>query len=125
MRRPLLALALLAAAGLSLPAAAQDISTNAIANAGLNFTYNLPPYSMTLLNLTPSAPKLTTLAATAGQFVFQLQGQPDVPYVIQSSTNLVNWISQSTNLLTSPTLNVTNSLNSAPPEKYWRAVWQP
>ena len=113
------------AARTNAPAAAQDISTDTFASAGTNFTYSFPPYSLTLLTLAPTAPKLTTIAAAAGQFVFQLQGQPGVPYVIQTSPDLSNWTSESTNLLTSATLNVTNVITISPPQKYWRAVWQP
>lgn len=108
------------------PAASKDITTNSIANAGTNFTYNFPKMSMTLFTLTPTAPKLTAISpALPGQFVFQLQGQADVRYVIQSSTNLINWVAQSTNTLSSDVLNVTNGIPLAASQKYWRAVWQP
>lgn len=108
------------------PATAKDITTNSIANAGSSFTYNFPKLTMTLLTLIPSAPTLAVVAsAPAGQFVFQLQGQPDVSYVIQSSTNLIHWTAQSTNSLTASTLNLTNVIGPAIPQKYWRAIWQP
>ncbi len=110
------------------PAAAQDLTTNTIANAGTNFTYNFPKMSMTVLTLVPTAPKMVVLTpAPAGKIVFQLQGQKDVPYVIQSSTNLTggNWVSVSTNTLASATLNVTNATFGGAPQKFWRAVWQP
>ena len=113
------------AARTNAPAAAQNITTNTFGSAGTNFTHSFPPYSLTLFTLAPTAPKLATVTASAGQFVFQLQGQPDVPYVIQSSTNLVSWTPQSTNLLTSTTVNVTNVITASPSQKYWRAVWQP
>jgi hypothetical protein len=61
----------------------------------------------------------------ASQFVFQLQGQAGVPYVIQRSTNLFAWTSISTNTLLAGTLNLTNSLNPPFPKQFWRAVWQP
>ena len=108
------------------PAASKDITTNSIANAGTNFTYNFPKMSMTLITLTPSAPKLATVTpAPSGQFVFQLQGQKDVRYVIQSSTNLTSWTSQSTNTLVGNSLNETNAITPGASQKYWRAVWQP
>lgn len=108
------------------PAAAQDITTNSIANAGPNFSYRFPPYSMTLLTLAPAAPQLSVIApAAADQFVFQLQGQPDVRYVIQSSSNLTSWVAVATNTLTASTLNMTNPITASPPQQYWRAVWQP
>jgi hypothetical protein len=108
------------------PAASKDIITNSIANAGTSFTYNFPKMSMTLLTLTPTAPTLSIVSpAQAGQFAFQLQGQKDVRYVIQSSTNLTAWTSQSTNTLASNSLNITNAITPGASQKYWRAVWQP
>ena len=108
------------------PAAAKDISTNTLATAGTNFTYSFPPYSMTLLTLSPSAPRLAaSTSQSPGQFVFQLQGQPDVRYVVQCSSNLTSWIPVATNTLTGSTLNVTNAVPPDAPVKFWRAVWQP
>jgi len=107
-------------------AASKDITTNSIATAGTNFSYNCPKLSVTLFTLTPTAPRLAAVVpTTSDQFVFQLQGQVEVRYVIQSSTNLINWTSQSTNTLTESTLKVTNIISAATPQKYWRAVWQP
>ena len=113
------------------PAAAKDITTNNLAIAGASFGYNFPPLSMTLFTLAPTAPSLIPLPTQkpGGQantfFVFQLQGQPDVRYVIQSSTDLHNWVSVSTNTLTGTSLTVSNVLSFGTPAKYWRAVWQP
>jgi hypothetical protein len=108
------------------PAASRDITTNSIAYAGTQFTNSFAPLSMTLFTLTPTAPTLVAVTpATAGQFVFQLQGQPGVPYVIQSSSNLAVWVSVSTNTLAGSTLNLTNPISADPPTKYWRALWQP
>ncbi|MFO1512064.1 MAG: hypothetical protein U1F83_03975 [Verrucomicrobiota bacterium] len=108
------------------PAAAQDLTTNNIANASPTFTNNFPALSLTLLTLSPTAPKLAAISpAPAGQFVFQLQGQPDVRYVIQNSSNLASWVSASTNTLTGPTLNVTNAVSPGAANQFWRAVWQP
>jgi O-acetyl-ADP-ribose deacetylase (regulator of RNase III) len=60
-----------------------------------------------------------------GQVVIQLQGQPAVRYVIQTSTDLGsgNWTSISTNTLSSGTLNLTNTASSG--QHFYRAVWQP
>jgi hypothetical protein len=108
------------------PAAAQDITTNSIVNASANFSYTFPRLSMTLLMLTPTAPRLLTLPQTTpGEFVFQVQGQPNVPYAIQSSTNLLNWVPVTTKTLTNTTLNLTNVLSPGSPMEFWRAVWQP
>ena len=105
------------------PAAAQDIATNSLAGAGTNFTTAFPPYSLTLFTFAPAAPKVQTIAATGGKFIFQLQGQTGVPYQIQTSTNLVAWTSNATVTLSNTTWNVTNNLSSG--AKFWRAVWLP
>jgi len=105
------------------PAAAQDIATNSLAGAGTNFTTAFPPYSLTLFTFAPAAPKVQTIAATGGKFIFQLQGQTGVPYQIQTSTNLVAWTSSAIVTLSGTTWNVTNNLSSG--AKFWRAVWLP
>jgi len=111
-----------AESGIGSPGVAQ---TN-FSGAGTNFTYIFPPYSATVLSLPPApATLLATSVSPAGQFIFQLQGQAGVPYIIQWSTNLVSWISTSTNPLPGGTMRVTNSLTPAFPMQFWRAVWQP
>ena len=105
------------------PAAAQDITTNLFVGASTNFMTAFPPYSLTLFTFAPAAPRMQSLAATGGKYVFQLQGQSGVPYQIQTSTNLVAWTSNSTVTLSNTTLNVTNTVSSG--AKFWRAVWLP
>jgi len=108
------------------PATDQDIATNTVSVAGASFSASFPKLSMTLFMLAPAPPHLTpVLSAPAGEFVFQLEGQPEVRYVIQSSTNLLDWTSQLTNTLTGGTLMVTNPATTGAIGKYWRAVWQP
>ena len=103
-----------------------DVAQTNFPGAGTNFSYAFPPYSATVLALSPAPAKLQVLPLppAAGQFVFQLQGQAGVPYVLQRSTNLFVWNSVSTNTLLVSTMNFTNSL--APfPRQFWRAIWQP
>ena len=105
-----------------------DLATNTLTGAAASFNCALPPYSLTLLTLAPVAPKLQALPtsqAPAGRFVFQLQGQPAVRYVIQTATDFATWTPVSTNTLTSPTLNFTNLLSPGSALRLWRAVWQP
>jgi hypothetical protein len=104
---------------------AQDIATNAFAVAGTNFTATFPPYSLTLLTFAPAAPVLQPIAATGGMYIFQLQGQPGVPYAIQSSTDLASWSPVATNTLSGSTLNVTNMVDPSMTAQFWRAVWLP
>jgi hypothetical protein len=103
------------------PAAAQDIATNKFAIAGPQFSAIFPPYSVTLLTIPPAEPLLSVLPASTDRLVLQVQGQPEARYVLQSSTNLVNWVSTATNASANGTWNVTNNLGS--PLKFWRATW--
>ena len=81
---------------------------------------------MTLFTLAPSAPQLAVLsAAQPGQFVFQLQGQAGVPYVVQNSADLLAWNSVATNTLVGSSVSFTNTIDPTLPVQFWRAVWQP
>jgi hypothetical protein len=104
-----------------------DVTQTNLFVPGTNFNFAFPPYSATVLALSPAPAKLMAIPfpPAASQFVFQLQGQAGVPYVIQRSTNLFAWTSISTNTLLAGTLNLTNSLNPTFPKQFWRAVWQP
>jgi len=108
-------------------AAAQDVATTVFSGAGTNFNYVFPPYSATLLALSPAPATLLALPTppVSNQFVFQLQGNVGVPYVIQSSTNLTTWTSVSTNTLAVGAMNLTNSLSPSLPQQFWRALWRP
>ena len=101
---------------------AQDIATNFLAVTGTNFTTTFPPYSVTLLTFPPAALTLA-LQPAAGGVNLQIQGQPGVPYVIQSSTDLISWSAEATNTLTGNSLNV--STNASALLQFWRAVWLP
>jgi hypothetical protein len=105
--------------------ALQDILTTNFPTAGTNFTYSFPALSLTLFTFAPAAAQLQSSLTSDGQFILQVQGQANVPYVIQTSTDLINWIPVSTNLLTSDTLNLTNVISSASSQQFWRAVWLP
>jgi alpha-L-arabinofuranosidase len=109
------------------PIPAQDIATTIFSGAGTNFNYNLAPYSATVLLLSPAPATLLAVPTdpAAGQFVFQLQGQAGVPYVIQNSTDLINWTSLSTNTPSTGTMYLTNTVSPSVPTQFWRAVWLP
>jgi hypothetical protein len=100
---------------------AQDIATNALV-VGPRFTAAFPPYSVTLLTIPPAAPGLTA-TRSGGQFGLLVQGQAQVRYLLQSSTNLTTWSAEATNILAGNTWYVTTNLSQ--PRKYWRAAWLP
>jgi alpha-L-arabinofuranosidase len=109
------------------PVSLQDVATTALSGAGTNFNYVFAPYSATVLSLAPAPATLLAIptAPAANQFVFQLQGQAGVPYVLQSSPDLLTWTPVSTNTLVGSTLNVTNLISPGSPQEFWRAVWLP
>jgi hypothetical protein len=108
-------------------AASADVAQSNFSGAGTNFSYAFPPYSATVLELAPEPAKLSAVAmpSVANQFVFQLAGQAGAPYVIENSTNLVNWTPVTTNTLSASAMNITNSLAPLRPKEFWRVVWQP
>jgi hypothetical protein len=109
------------------PVSAQDIATTNFSGAGTNFNYTFAPYSATVLLLSPAPATLLAIPTdpAAGQFVFQLQGQAGVPYIIQNSTDLMNWTSISTNTPPTGSMSITNSVDPSTPAQFWRAVWLP
>jgi len=104
-----------------------DIAQTNISGVSTSFNDTFPPYSATVLVLAPAAPIVLPQVAqrASGQFIFQVQGQPGVPYVIQTCTNLnsPNWIAISTNAPASGAFYLTNSELSA--SQFYRAVWRP
>jgi len=108
-------------------ASLQDIATTNFSAAGTNFNFVFPPYSATVLALSPAPAKLLALPIppAANQFAFQIQGLIGVPYIVQQSSNLTTWVSVSTNTLTASTLNLTNTMPASPPWQFWRVLWQP
>ncbi len=105
----------------------QDVATTTFSGASTNFNYIFQPYSATVLALSPAPVTLLAIptAPAANQFVFQLQGQAGVPYVLQSSPDLLTWTPVSTNTPVGSTLNVTNLISPGSPQEFWRAVWLP
>ncbi|MGD0743792.1 MAG: alpha-L-arabinofuranosidase [Verrucomicrobiota bacterium] len=99
-----------------------DIATNSC-SVRTNFNYTLAPYSITVFAFA-STPLLSVLPpSSAGQVVLQLAGQPGVPYVLQTSTDLSDWTSVATNTLTGNVLDITNPIISG--AQFWRAAWLP
>jgi alpha-N-arabinofuranosidase len=103
-----------------------DVAQTNFSGASASFTYSLAPYSATVIVLPPAPPRLTLASvATDGNFRFQLNGQPGATYLVQSSSNLVNWIPVSTNSLISNSLTWTAPQPVAAGQKFYRAAWLP
>jgi hypothetical protein len=72
-----------------------------------------------------TAPALAAVSPTphSGSFVLQLSGISGQTYWMQTSTNLVLWTSVSTNVLSSSSVNITNTVLTNSSRQFWRAVW--
>ena len=55
-----------------------------------------------------------------GGVTFQIAGLEGRSYIIQASTNLVNWVNLSTNLATGGTINFTDPNPAHPPTRFYR-----
>jgi hypothetical protein len=104
-------------------ASLQDIAETNFANATTNFTYSFPAGTLTLFTFAPAPVKLHSSFISPAKFVLQYQGQTNVPYVLQESSNLENWVSVSTNISNGGLLNVTNATSGT--GEFWRVVWVP
>lgn len=105
------------------PAMLQDIAETNFPNATTNFTYSFPAGTLTLFTFAPAPVKLHSSFIPPAKFVLQYQGQANVPYVLEDSSNLINWASVSTNMSSGLISAVTNSASSA--QQFWRVVWKP
>jgi len=103
----------------------QDLATNRVAAVGSS-NLVFAPYSISLLTFRPAPPQLAigTDPATGAGWL-QLEGQANVRYVLQTSSDLQTWSSLATNTLSGNLWNLTNTWSPGPAAQFWRAVWQP
>ena len=95
-----------------------------ITNVSSQFTYSFPAQSITLFVIphrSPARPRLDVGGVVTNQFVFSLVGDPGIPYVVQTSSNLLDWTSISTNVLSTNYTNIFVPKTAA--GRYYRAVW--
>ena len=92
---------------------------------GQKLTYAFPPLSLTLFTLAPAPATVAAPVLQDGQLQLLLQGQPGTPYIIQTSPDLANWTSLSTNLLAGNSVTITNPISAGAPRQFYRAIWQP
>ncbi len=91
-----------------------------------NFTCAFAPYSATVFSFAPGPPSLAMLPASqSNQFVIQIEGQPGVPYVLQTSSNLAVWTPAAANFSSEAPLTITNAIQPGATSQFWRAIWQP
>jgi hypothetical protein len=60
-----------------------------------------------------------------GGFELQVEGLPNATYVLQTSTNLTDWISIDTNSSGTGTLFFTDPINTNSPQQFYRIAQPP
>jgi hypothetical protein len=106
-------------------AALQDLAAGSYTVAATNFDYTFAPLSLTLFTFAPGPATVAVQSVQTGQVQLLLQGQSGVPYIIQSSPDLLNWSSVSTNTLTGGSTNVPVPVPPGATTQFFRAVWLP
>ncbi|MEY2427497.1 MAG: hypothetical protein QOJ40_382 [Verrucomicrobiota bacterium] len=109
----------------------QLTSANAITHPGpITFTGNsfsntLPAQSITLFVLAPgNSARLRAGIMSGNQFDFWLDAQAGQRYIIQKTTNLVNWVPVQTNMLAGNSVHIVIS-PASPAQQFYRAQWAP
>ncbi len=105
------------------PAALQDIAETNFPGATTNFTYSFPAGTLTLFTFAPAPVQLHSSIISPGKFILKYQGQARVPYVLQGSSDLLNWVSVSTNTSSGAVSSITNTVSGA--QQFWRVAWEP
>jgi hypothetical protein len=98
-----------------------------VSNISSGFTYNFPPYSLTLLSLNAQAPllRLQSTPPPGSTLTFELRGQPGAWVELEQSSNLSHWRSVVTNRLSLPDGVLLESVNGKVPNGYWRGIYRP
>ncbi|HZV35481.1 MAG TPA: hypothetical protein VFB72_12985, partial [Verrucomicrobiae bacterium] len=85
-----------------------------------NVNLSVPSPSITLLVFTSKPFNLQSTGSSGGNITFSLVGEIGQTYVIQSSTNLINWQPIATNTLGSTQMNLTFPENAS--RQFYRAL---
>jgi hypothetical protein len=103
-----------------------DVAQTNFTGAGTNFSYTFAPYSATVFSLTPAPPKLTSpVVRPDGHFQFQLNGEPNARYYVQTSSNLTTWSAITTNSLITNVLSWVDPQPASAATHFYRALWAP
>ena len=104
-----------------------DLTTNSVGGISSTFTYNFPPYSLTLLALNAQAPllRIQTAPPAGSPPTFELRGQPGATVELQQSLDLSHWRPILTNRLSSSDGVLVQSPGGAVRDGYWRGIYRP
>jgi hypothetical protein len=82
------------------------------------------PNPVTLTDLSSLQTTVRALSVP-GPIVIQIAGSGGQLYTVRTSTNLTDWLSVFTNILTGTTVNMTNQVIPGAARQFWRVVPQP
>ena len=88
---------------------------------GVHTRYLYTPEEVEIVSI-QQPPVLGIVKSNGAQFVISINGVPGQTNVLQTSTDLQNWLPLATNTLTSETWNYTNSAANNVSEQFYRAV---
>lgn len=92
--------------------------------AGNRSRYLYAPGSLTLTAST-LPPWLTALGVTNFSFQLLVHGYPGQRIAVETSTNLLNWISIATNILSAGSVQISDAFATDQPRRFYRAVLKP
>ena len=78
-----------------------------------------------LVTATLAPPRLTVLGSVGGSPALRLTGQPDTTFVIESSTNLSDWMPLKTNKTTGGSFDYVDDGAAGFPSRFYRGRWVP
>ena len=101
--------------------------TNSVTLEANAFETNFINSVATTAQFTIEPPVYFTSVVALNNNVFQLNlaGTLGASYVLQSSTNLINWVNLSTNTPTTSLFNLTDTQNTEVPCKFYRVLELP
>ncbi len=100
----------------------KDPTLSSLLDAAFIDDVNLP---LVVATNSASLARLQLQRQTDGAFYATLQGQPNQQYVVQTSTNMVNWQNMSTNVATGGFLRIALPAGGAYQQMFYRAVAMP
>jgi hypothetical protein len=96
-----------------------NIASASAFETDLNLANNTAQFNVSVIS-----PTIARLSAglNGGQVEITVSGEPNVPYILQGSTNLISWVSLTTNSSAAGTFKYADPNSQALSARYYRAV---
>lgn len=103
-----------------------DLATNIVTGIGYPWLLDVPPYSLNWLSIPASAPVLawaSLVSNPGGTLEIEIRGADGESYVLEKSSDLRSWSSETTNRLASPGGVNQEKVPFSGHVTYWRAQY--